>query len=151
MAKKTTTKTLEDFIKKYTSSGAKTYADFLRREGDESEDTYAYAERNADKTYDRALASYGQKSEKLASRGLSGGGYAAYLDANAYSEMQKTKREALERKNTSEKRNKLKYSDYLKDYQNEREKTLKSVVDDIASRSFDDKETAPSETSYGVY
>lgn len=142
MAKKATTTTLEDFIKKYTSQGAKTYADFLRAEGDKSEDNYAYAERNADIAYDRARAGYGKTAERLASRGLAGGGYSAYLDANAYSEMQKSKREALERRNTSEKTNKIKYSDYLRDYEEKREKKLRDTVEKIAGYSPSDYGTA---------
>ena len=142
MATKTTKTTLEDFIKKYTASGARTYADFLRAEGDESEDEYAYALKNASASYDRARAGYGTRAETLASRGLSHGGYAAYLDANAYSDMQKAKREALEKKNTSEKRNRIKYSDYLRDYQNEKRKSLKDTIDDIATHAWEDNETA---------
>ncbi len=147
MAKKTT-ETLEDFIKKYTSSGAKNYSDFLRGEGDDSELSYASSLKNASMTYDRSRAAYGGSGEAMARRGLTGSGYSAYLDANAYSEMQKSKREALEKKNTSDAQNKIRYADYLKNYENERINALRNTIDGIASYAPTDKDLA---SEYALY
>ena len=145
---KTKTQTLEDFIKKYTLSGTKSYSDFLRGEADDSEYSYASALKNANKTYDRARAHYGASGEAAARRGLTGSGYSDYLDANAYSEMQKTKQDALEKKNVSDAQNRIKYADYLRTYESEREKKLRETIDRIAEYAPKNEELA---NEYALY
>lgn len=135
---KNQTQTLEDFIKKYTGAGAKSYSDWLSSVGDTAEQAYAYAQNEANKEYERALSSYGALGEKTAKSGLGGSGYAAYLDANAYSEMQRAKQNALTTKNTQDAQNRIKYSDYLGDYENEREKNLQGIIKSISGYGTDE-------------
>ena len=91
--------TLEDFIEKYskTAKPKKSYSDWIRERGDTSELDYSNTIKEAQREYDRAGAGYGRQGEALSQSGLLGSGYAAYLDANAYSEFQNAK-EASERK-----------------------------------------------------
>ena len=138
---KTTTETLEDFIKKYTSSGAKSYSDWLSAEG-EDDSTYEKAISDASSAYDRALSTYGKRAEALSRKGLLGGGYSDYLDANAYSEMQTARQNDLREKNTSDVKNRIKYSDYLKDYSNERYKKMHNVIEGINENYIGDEEEA---------
>ena len=144
---KTTTQTLEDFIKKYTSSGAKNYSDWLKGE-DDGEDAYSKAVTEANKQYERSLSGYGRQGEALSRSRLYDSGYSAYLDANAYSEMQRARGDALEKKNTTDAKNKQKYSEYLKSVESERQKLLNSTLKGIDNYHLTDEDSA---YDYAVY
>lgn len=138
---KTSTATLEDFIKKYTQSGAKSYSEWLSSQG-QGELSYESKLRDADYEYDRALSTYGKKAEVLSRGGLGAGGYAAYIDANAYSEMQNAKQNALREKNVTDTQNRYKYSDYLKEYESDRHKVISDTLNAMRDSSITDADSA---------
>ena len=137
--------TLEDFIEKYTASkkkSQKTYSQFLNERGDMSEVNYAQAVNEAQKEYDRARASYGKQGELLGRKGLGGSGYASFLDSNAYSELQNSKREAEKTRNIAQTRNKSAYASYLEKADSERDKLVNNAIADIYRYGSDDYETS---------
>ena len=126
--------TLEDFIKKYNDSKnkkRKTYSQYLTEQGDMTEARYAEAVNEAQKEYDRAKAGYGRSGEALSKRGLNGSGYAAFLDSNAYSELQNSKREAEKARNTAERKNRSAYAEYLENTDKAENRLFTDTVDDI--------------------
>lgn len=125
--------TLEDFIKNYkkTEKKPKSYSEWLNEQGNQPDFSDEIAE--AQKEYDRKKASYGKRGEALSSRGLLGSGYAAYLDANAYSELQSTRRGIDEKRDLHELQKRKGYADYLS-RENEKtealgEKVLKNIIE----------------------
>ena len=138
---KSTTSTLEDFIKKYTKSGAKSYSEWLSP-AKSGEDEYASELDSAAQEYDRALSHYGRQAEALGKKGLLTSGYAHYLNANAYSEMQKKKQSALKKRLAADEENRRKYSDYLADYQSDSYKMLRNSIQEIAGQDITDEEKA---------
>ena len=138
---KSTTSTLEDFIKKYTKAGAKSYSEWLSP-AQSGESEYADALNRATQEYDRAISGYGRQAEALGKRGLLTSGYADFLNANAYSEMQKKKQKARADKLATDEANRHKYSDYLADYQSDSYKMLRNSIEEIARQDITDEEKA---------
>ena len=137
--------TLEDFIEKYTASkkkSQKTYSQFLNERGNMSEANYAQAVNEAQKEYDRARAGYGKQGELLGRKGLGGSGYASFLDSNAYSELQNSKREAEKARNIAETKNRSAYASYLENADSARDKLVGNAIDDIYRYGSDDYETS---------
>ena len=137
--------TLEDFIEKYTASkkkSQKTYSQFLNERGDMSEANYAQAVNEAQKEYDRARSGYGKQGELLGRKGLGGSGYASFLDSNAYSELQNSKREAQKARNIAETKNRSAYASYLENADSARDKLVGNAIDDIYRYGSDDYETS---------
>ena len=124
----TSSVTLMDFVEKLQKSKEKSYSEWLKENGDTTDYNFSKELENANKEYDRARATYGKTAESLSKYGLTGSGYASFLDANAYSELQSSKRAALERKNLAEAKNKSSYSTYLT---SEKEKKTASILDAI--------------------
>ncbi len=122
--------TLEDFIKKYNESkkkSRKTYSEWLSEQGDMTEINYSDAIKDAQIEYDRARSGYGRTGELLSQRGLNGSGYASFLDSNAYSELQNSKREAEKARKTAQIKNKSAYASYLQDLDSAQVKALDSI------------------------
>ena len=138
---KSTTSTLEEFIKKYTKSGAKSYSEWLSPT-ESGDDEYASALNSAAQEYDRAISGYGRQAEALARKGLLTSGYADYLNANAYSELQKKKQRARADKLATDEANSRKYSDYLADYQSDSYKMLRNSIEEIARQNITDEQKA---------
>ena len=133
MAKtKATTATFEDFIKKYTNSGTLSYSDWLTQTKGNEARQYAEEMKDASDTYARSLSGYGQRAEALAKNGLQRSGYSDFIDANAYSEMQRSKESALQRMNESAKENRLRYSDYVRGEQSKKYKNITDAINKIA-------------------
>ena len=133
MAKKSNV-TLEDFIKNYNASKKrkqKTYSQWLSEQGDLSEVNYAEAVNEAQKEYDRAKAGYGKTGEVLSQSGLNGSGYASFLDSNAYSELQNSKREAEKERRTASIKNRSAYAEYLEKEDSEQNRLVGDTVADI--------------------
>ena len=137
--------TLEDFIKKYNASKKKkqkTYSQYLREIGDTSEADYAEAVNEAEKEYDRARSGYGMTGELLGRKGLNGSGYASYLDANAYSELQNSKREAEKARSDTQKKNRSSYGSYLQNEESEQNRLFGDTVDSIYKYGSDNNDAA---------
>ena len=138
-----TTVTLEDFIKKYNESkqkSKKTYSEWLNEQGDMTETNYSQAIIDAQKEYDRARSGYGRTGEVLSQKGLNGSGYASFLDSNAYSELQNSKREAEKAKNAAQTKNKSAYASYLQDLDSKQDKLTKDALSNFykyGARDYD--------------
>ena len=144
MAKKSNV-TLEDFINKYNASRKKkqkTYSQWLNEQGDSSEMNYAEAINDAQKEYDRARAGYGKTGEALSRKGLNGSGYASYLDSNAYSELQNSKREAEKERNAAALKNRSAYAEYLEKSDSAQNRLASDTLSDIHRYGTDDYETS---------
>ncbi len=137
--------TLEDFIKKYNESkkkSQKTYSEWLSEQGDMTEINYSDAIKDAQIEYDRARSGYGRTGELLSQKGLNGSGYASFLDSNAYSELQNSKREAEKKKNAAQIKNKSAYASYLQDLDSAQSKLTEDAISNIYKYGASDYDTS---------
>ena len=91
----------------------KSYREFLEIYGNgrNTDSTYKEARREAQATYDSQRSTYGAGAESLASAGLTGSGYAAYLDTKAKRSLESTSAKlALAQDNA----NRTQYASYQK-------------------------------------
>ena len=156
---------LENFIKTYVnnkllSDTAESYESWLKKSGINSQLIYDRDLKDAETEYHKSKSEYGSRAEDLAEIGLSSSGYSDYLNAGAYSAMQKSKDYAKNRYIENENKNARGYADYLKSKESEKDNLLKdyigilnsmdkeqstlygNVIKNIASAGITDYETA---------
>jgi hypothetical protein len=136
------TVTLEDFIENYKKKAPKpkSYSEWLGEQGGMPD--FSASEEKAQREFDRERASYGKRGDALSRRGLVGSGYAAYLDANAYSELQNTKRDIEKNRNLYESESKKGYADYLSKEKEAGESRLSKAINNIIHYGAGNKEGA---------
>ncbi len=123
---------LEEFIKTYISNKlisdtGQSYTSWVSKNGINSKAVYESELAEIDSDYMRQKSEYGAKAERLASLGLSSGGYSDYLNGKAYSVMQGRKSDAKDRYLENERKNRSEFSDYqLKNAQ-----TLSSYLNSV--------------------
>lgn len=139
--------TFEEYLKTYIQNQAVTgteagYAEWLRNYGTDSEAIYGKTLRDIDTVYKRAKSEHGATAERLASLGLGESGYADYLNGAAYSEMQRKRLAAKDKKESLEKENAAGYSDYLEKHSEKIKKAFNSAISEIEDTKITDYDTA---------
>lgn len=136
------TVTLEDFIENYKKKAPKpkSYSQWLDEQG--AMPDFSSSIERAQREYDRQKVSYGQRGDTLSRSGLLGSGYAAYLDANAYSELQNTRRDVEKKRNLYESESKKGYADYLNKESEAVDARLSKAISNIINYKAGEKEDA---------
>ena len=129
--------TLEDFIKNYIQSKAKSntaesYEAWLSKNGIDSERIYADSIRDITGDYKRAKSEYGSLAESLGKLGLTASGYSDYLNGKAYSEMQRRKSGARDKYAENEAKNRQGYAKYLEERAESESSKYKSIIKSIS-------------------
>ena len=127
------TNSLEDFIKTYVtnkilSESKESYASWLKKNCVNSKAIYEKDLIGAETAYEKSKSEYGDRAERLASIGLSSGGYSDYLNGKAYEEMQKSKESAKDRYLENERQNAAGYDKYSKAYDESRYAAIKDYA-----------------------
>ncbi|MBP3437220.1 MAG: hypothetical protein J6K61_04880 [Clostridia bacterium] len=118
-------KKLEDFIKQYLANKKiEDYEGWVSQYGQDTAKTYKQALADADSRYAEAQATHGTKAAALLSRGMTGSGYSDYLSGLAYTERQKERLTATEKKSQADADNKKNYALYTQGLTAEAEKAF---------------------------
>ena len=138
--------TLEEFIRNFnqtqSNKGEMTYREYIDTMEVNPESAYRDTLGQIEADYQRARVGYGAEAEALGGRGLTGSGYAAYLDANAYAARQRAKTSAKESYHDALKESARGYQSYLEQYESDRQKTIESVEKQIADMELLDADAA---------
>ncbi len=107
-------KTLTDFIDDHVKNKRiESYAEWVAAYGQDAEREYARRVAAADGDYAASRAHYGLQGAALREGGLTGSGYAAYLDGVAYSARSAAKSTALSERSAMEAENRRGYAAYI--------------------------------------
>ena len=138
--------TLEEFIRNFnktqSNKGEMSYRDYLGTMAASPEDAYRDALGKIEEDYQRARIGYGAEAEAMAGRGLTGSGYAAYLDGNAYAARQRARTEAKESYHDALKESARGYGEYLEKFEAERFDKIRKIESDIADMELLDPDAA---------
>lgn len=139
--------TFEDYLKTYIqnqeASGKKdSYEDWLRKSGRDSEKIYGGELRRIDSEYQRSRSGHGATAERLAGIGLSGSGYADYINAAAYYDMVEKRSLAKENKKAMDLENAADYADYSDKYDKKLRASFNSAVKGIENAKITDYTSA---------
>ena len=131
-------KTLEDFIKDYLTDrskalGAKGYAKWISEYTKSPTADRAEAVALADTSYKTSLSQYGKSAERLANSGLTGSGYAEYLNALAKERQKSALNDAALAEKKSLAKGMKDYEEYLDGLESERLKRYEKAVRSIQS------------------
>ena len=130
--------TLEEFLKEYINTKRKqnskeSFDSWSAKYGNGAEDTLASSMLKLDTGLFRAQSGYGARAERLADSGLSGSGYAQYLDSLAKERYGEQKRLAASDYARLFRKNAKDYARYSEEYDVDISKLKSSVIDDIRS------------------
>ena len=131
----------------------KSYREFLKTygEGESVEDIYSAERKKALMTYDKSKSTYAQNAERLASQGLSGSGYAGYLDDVAKANHQNAMAAIAHAKAQEEQKRYASYEDYLDSMRKEQDSLEGQVHRTIlSSRTIDTNEAMRVAQIYGL-
>ena len=138
--------TLEEFIRNFnktqSNKGEMSYRDYLGTMAASPDEAYRDALGQIEEDYRRARVGYGAEAEALASRGLTGSGYAAYLDGSAYAARQRARTDAKESYHDALKESARGYGEYLEKYEAERFEKIRKIEKDIADMELLDADAA---------
>lgn len=138
---------LKDFVAAYVenkkkSESEESYRKWLEANGVDSEGIYAESIRDINTDYLKRKSEYGRNAESLADIGLSASGYSDYVNAAAYSEMQRRKTGAKEKLVENERQNRSGFKDYVKNLRDTEEKAYAAVIEKIKSDGITDFDSA---------
>lgn len=138
--------TLEEFIRNFnktqSNKGEMSYRDYLGTMAASPDETYRDTLGQIEQDYRRARVGYGAEAEALASQGLGGSGYAAYLDGNAYAARQRARTNAQKTYTDALKESALGYGEYLKNFESERFDKIQKIEKSIADMELLDPDAA---------
>ncbi len=138
--------TLEQFIKNYNATQAKkgelTYKDYLTSYEGDPYGSYLDTLDSLDAQYRRAASDFGARGESLGTYGLLGSGYAAYLDGNAYAELQRGRQTAKQTVQKALSESAARYESYLAEQSKSRTDKLRQVKNDILDQNITDPDAA---------
>ena len=119
------------------------YAEFVKQNaGEEPTADYHEAMRKAARAYGEGGAGYGQTGEALAGAGLSGSGYAAYLDDENERTRKETEAAADRERREGELALERSYGEYLAKHARGQESRMTTAVRTLLSDNFADAEDA---------
>lgn len=138
--------TLEQFIKNYNTTqlrkGELSYEDYLTSYEGDPLGSYLDTLDTLDAQYRRASSDFGARGESLGTNGLLGSGYAAYLDGNAYAELQRGRQSAKETVQKALSEGSARYATYLSEQAKVRADKLRQVKNDILDQNITDPDAA---------
>ena len=142
-----TSTSLEDFIKTYlenkTIANQKdSYESWAAKMGVDSKGIYERRLTDASTDYMKSKAEYGKISEALAGNGLSGSGYSDYITSRAYSDYQRAKDNAFSEYSENEIKNRLGYSNYVKETDGKHDSLIKDYVGYLVKLENSDRDNA---------
>lgn len=117
------------------ASKAKTYLEFLKTyDGSELTDkTFAKRRQEATGTFDKSQSTYGTNAEYLATKGLTGSGYAKYLDDKAKRTLTQSEGAIASLQEAEQKKRFSSYETYLKQLEKEKTKVYGQIHRSILS------------------
>ena len=126
------------------TSNIKSYTEFLKtyENGEAVEETFAKKRRAARQTLDKSASTYGSTAEALASSGLTGSGYASYLNKKAEGAYQKAEGEIALAKQTEENKRIASYEKYLEGIRKEQQSVYGQIHRSILSSKTTNYENA---------
>lgn len=138
---------LKDFVAAYVenkkkSESEESYRKWLEANGVDYEGIYAESIRDINSDYQRRKSEYGSNAESLADIGLNASGYSDYVNAAAYSEMQRRKTGAKEKLLENERQNRAGFGEYVRNLRDTEDKAYTAVVDKIKSEGITDFDSA---------
>ncbi len=138
--------TIEQFLQNYLKDapeyGAKTYEEYAKEMGVDYEGDYAKSLRDAMTKQRRSAPSYGTTGQSLASKGLSGAGYASFLSDKIADTYAKDIEAAEDDLATGRSRLLNGYRDYLQRYSNNRAALRARVQKQLIDNQVYDKNSA---------
>ena len=144
MAEKTS---LKEFVAAYVenkkkSESEESYQKWLSANGIDSAGIYGESIRDISSDYEKRRSEFGKNAEGLADIGLTASGYSDYINAAAYSEMQRRKAGAKAKLTENEAENRKGFSDYVEKMRESEEAAYASVIDKLRSDGITDFDTA---------
>ena len=117
----------------------KTYEEYLKEEKIDYQGDYQSGVKDAKVKRAKSLAGYGVTAEHLGDMGLSGSGYAAYLDKTAEESYSSDLKDLGKKRSEAAEDSVKSYRDYLEDYEREQISTARSIRTELEKSGITDK------------